>query len=437
MAETYKLLIKGARQIVQVSNTRTSVKRAEDMGHVTVLEGDKGGYSILVDRNGQIADLGTTAAILDRHRGHQIDTILDAAGKCLLPGFVDAHTHSVWAGDRVHEFSMKLAGATYMEVHKAGGGIYFTVEHTRQASEDTLFRLLEGRLMRMLRAGTTLVEVKSGYGLDLETEIKMLRVIERARRTLPLDISCTYCGAHAVPKGRTSDEATDDIINVHLPHIKEMMSTGELRVDNIDVFCEEGVFDVSQSRDILLAGKAMGLNLNFHGEELHRLNSAEMGAEIGALAISHLEEVSEEGVAAMTKAGTVGVLLPTTAYNLRLTPPPARAMINRGMAVALGSDFNPNAHCIAMPLVMNLACVTLRLTLPEALAAATLNSAHALGRSDLHGSLEVGKLANVVVLDAPRWEHLVYQMGSHTDLISDVIWHGDVVHSNPKTAAAV
>ncbi|KAK7102020.1 probable imidazolonepropionase [Littorina saxatilis] len=424
----YKLLVKNARQVVQVSGSRESVKRGSDMNNLQVLEGAEGGYSILVDRDGIIADLGPSREVEARHCSDTIDTVVDATGRCLIPGLVDAHTHTVWAGDRVHEFAMKLAGATYMDVHKAGGGIYFTVEHTRGATEDTLYELLKERLVRAVRAGSTFVEVKSGYGLDLDTEVKMLKVTERARQSLPVDISCTYCGAHAIPKEKTSQEATTDVVNVQLPRIKDLMSSKQLCVHNIDVFCEQGVFDVTQSRDILLAGKSMGLNLNFHGEELHRLHSAEMGAEIGALAISHLEEVSEEGISAMAKSGTVGVLLPTTAYNLRLTPPPARAMIDGGMAVALGSDFNPNAHCLAMPLVMNLACVTLRMTMSESLVAATLNAAHALGQSDRHGSLEVGKLGNMLVLDAPRWEHLIYQMGSHQDVISHVIWHGDVVH---------
>ncbi|KAL8624587.1 putative imidazolonepropionase [Nucella lapillus] len=256
----------------------------------------------------------------------------------------------------------------------------------------------------------------------------MLKVIERARRSLPVDISSTYC-AHAIPKGQTASEATNDVLHKHLPRLRELMTSGDLKVHNVDVFCEQGVFDVTQSRDILLAGKAMGLNINFHGEELHLLHSAEMGAEIGALTISHLEEVCQDGVKAMARSGhTSALLLPTTAYTLRLPPPPARSLIQEGVPVALGSDFNPNAHCMAMPLVMNMACVTLHLTKAESVVAATLNAAYALGQSDLHGSLEPRKLGNLVILDAPRWEHLIYQLGSHHDLISYVIWHGDVVH---------
>lgn len=361
------------------------------------------------------------------------DQVIDAAGMCVLPGLVDAHTHPVWAGDRVHEFAMKLAGATYMDVHQAGGGIHFTVEHTRSASAAQLLASLSGRLARMQRAGTTLVECKSGYGLELQTEVKMLQVVEEARRTLPINISSTYCGAHAVPKGQTVAEATQDILEVQLPQLRALMSAGTLRVDNIDVFCERGVFDLDATRSILQAGTDMGLNINFHGDELHPMNAAQLGAELGALAISHLEEVSDEGITAMAAAGTAAVLLPTTAYILRLPQPRARAMLDAGVIVALGSDFNPNAYCCSMPMVMHLACVNMRMSMPEALAAATINAAYALGRSDTHGSLEVGKHGDLLLINSPRWEHLIYQLGGHQDLIRSVVIKGRVVHDNHQT----
>ncbi|XP_005094957.1 probable imidazolonepropionase [Aplysia californica] len=429
MPGKYKLLVEHARQLVPVTRSGARFLRGDDMKSVDVMEGAPGGYSVLVDSDGVIADMGPSEEVEQRVDRGQVEQVIDASGRCVLPGFVDAHTHPVWAGDRVHEFALKLAGASYMEIHKQGGGIHYTVTHTRQASEDELFQAFSHRLSRMVRAGTTLVECKSGYGLDLHNEVKMLKVIERARRLGLVGISSTYCGAHAVPIGQTSKEATDDIINNQLPDIKKRMESGELTVDNIDVFCEVGVFDLEQTREILKAGKAMGLQINFHGEELHRLNSAEMGAGLGADAISHLEEVSKTGLTAMSQAGTVAVILPTTAYNLHLQPPPVRSMIDNGVIVALGTDFNPNAHCLAMPLVMNLACVTMKMSMQEALVAATLNAAHALGRSARHGSLEVGKVADMIIVDAPRWEHIIYQMGSHDSLISAVMHKGQVVHS--------
>ncbi|XP_055974277.1 probable imidazolonepropionase isoform X2 [Sorex fumeus] len=324
--------------------------------------------------------------------------------------------------------SCQLAGATYMEIHQAGGGINFTVERTRQASEEELFGTFQQRLGCMLSAGTTLVECKSGYGLNLDTELKMLRVIERARRQLDIGISSTYCGAHSVPKGKTATEAADDIVHNHLPKLKELSRKGELHVDNIDVFCEKGVFDLDSTRRILQTGKEMGLQINFHGDELHPMKAAELGAELGAQAISHLEEVSDEGIAAMARAQCSAVLLPTTAYMLRLTQPRARKMLDEGVIVALGSDFNPNAYCFSMPMVMHLACVNMKMSMPEALAAATINAAYALGKSHTHGSLEVGKQGDLIIINASRWEHLIYQFGGHHQLIEYVIIKGKIAY---------
>ncbi|KAH3880361.1 probable imidazolonepropionase [Dreissena polymorpha] len=429
MSATHSLLVHSARQIVQVVSDGTLVKCGSAMKSVDILQDTNGtGYSILVDRSGNIADIGTDAEVRARNPDLEADTVMDATGKCIIPGLVDAHTHPVWAGDRVHEFAMKLAGATYMDVHKAGGGIHFTVEHTRNASADELFSSFKSRLEFMRRAGTTLVECKSGYGLDLNTEMKMLKVIERGR-DLDIGISSTYCGAHAVPKNKTSEEATADILTKQIPELERLMADQALHVDNIDVFCERGVFDVQQTRRILEAGKTLGLNINFHGDELHPTGSAEMGADIGALAISHLEEISDAGIVAMATSGSVGVVLPTTAYILRLRPPPVRKMLEQSMAIALGSDFNPNAYCMAMPMVMHLACVILHMSMPEALNAATINAAHALGVSQKQGSLEVGKLGNMVVLNTDKWENLIYKFGCYNEVIDYVVYKGKIVHT--------
>ncbi|XP_014063779.2 probable imidazolonepropionase [Salmo salar] len=424
-----KLLVKNAKQVVLICNNNEKFLTKDGMQKLCVIENS----SLVIGSDGLIKDIGPASTIDFQYAGVSFDKVIDATGMCVVPGLVDAHTHPVWAGDRVHEFAMKLAGATYMDVHRAGGGIHFTVEHTRAALASTLLASLTGRLGRMQRAGTTLVECKSGYGLELQTELKMLEVIETARRTLPINISSTYCGAHAVPKGKTVAEATTDILQVQLPRLRERMSAGALRVDNIDVFCEQGVFDLSSTRSILQAGLDMGLNINFHGDELHPMNSAQLGAELGALAISHLEEVTDEGIAAMATAKTAAVLLPTTAYILRLPQPRARDMLEAGVIVALGSDFNPNAYCCSMPVVMHLACVNMRMSMPEALAAATINAAYALGRSHTHGSLEVNKHGDLLVLKASRWEHLIYQLGGHQELIRYVVIRGNVVYNNDKT----
>ncbi|KAF8772034.1 putative imidazolonepropionase like protein [Argiope bruennichi] len=331
---------------------------------------------------------------------------------------------------------MKLAGMSYMDIHKIGGGIYYTVEQTRKASENTLLRLLLARLDQMLKSGTTLVEAKSGYGLQMQTEMKMLQVIEKAKIESPIEISSTFCGAHAVPKHMTSHQATEAVLNEQLPAVAEFMKAGEFTVDNIDVFCEKGVFDLEQSRRILSAGKEMGLQINFHGDELNPMEAAKMGAELGAKAISHLEEISTQGILAMAQSGTVAVVLPTTAYMLRLRPPPVKRMIEAGVPIALGTDFNPNAFCYSMPLVMHLACVLCGMTMEQALQASTINAAAALGKADTHGSLERGKCADMLIINAPRWEHLIYQMGAHSSLIDKVMKKGKV-KVNKQWALAV
>ncbi|GFY37076.1 probable imidazolonepropionase, partial [Trichonephila inaurata madagascariensis] len=349
--------------------------------------------------DGLINDIGTDEEIQKKYKLAQFENKIDVTGKCILPGLVDAHTHPVWAGDRVKEFSMKLAGMSYMDIHRAGGGIFYTVEQTKKASEETLLRLLLARLNEMLKCGTTLVEAKSGYGLETEPEIKMLRVLEKAKKESPIEISSTFCGAHAVPKHLTSSQATEAVLNEQLPALGELMKSGDLHVDNIDVFCEKGVFDLEQSRRILTAGRDMGLQINFHGDELHPMQSAEMGAELKAKAISHLEAISQAGIMAMAQS-------------------------------ALGTDFNPNAFCYSMGIVMHLACVLCGMTMGQALNASTINAAAALGKADSHGSIEKGKLADFLIINAPKWEHLIYQMGGHASLIDKVLKKGNIVYEN-------
>jgi len=422
-----KLLVKNIGQLVTVVEGGEVCLAGKGMGQIKVREGNaEQPLALAVDDDGLIAMVDTQKQVLERFKDSHFSQVVDAKGCAVTPGLVDGHTHPVWAGDRVHEFAMKLAGASYMEVHAAGGGINFTVEKTRAADEEELLDLLLPRLGEMLRHGTTTVECKSGYGLETATEVKMLRVLEKARSKCPIEISSTFCGAHSVPKGSTAAEATRDVIEKQLPAVLKLREEGQMNVENIDVFCEKGVFEIQDSQSILEAGKAAGFRVNFHGDELNPLGGAEMGAAIQAEAISHLEEISPAGIQAMASSGSVGVILPTTAYILRLKSPPVRDMINCGMVVALGTDFNPNAHCLSMPMVMHLACVNLKMTLNEALAAATINAAHSIGRGASHGSLQVGKVADMLVLGQQRWEHLVYQLGSR-DVIRHVVKKGTIV----------
>jgi len=385
--------------------------------------------TLIIGHDGLIVAADSEEKISQEYPSATFDHDYDATGKAVLPGFVDAHTHPVWSGDRVNEFKMKLAGATYMQIHQAGGGIGFSVRNTCASSESELSSLLYQRLQRMLRCGTTLLEAKSGYGLDLKNELKLLRVLHGMAAKHPIEIVSTYLGAHTVPSGSTAVEATRDIIQNQLPAIQQKKKNGHISPEFIDVFCEKNVFELEDTKAILTAGKAIGLEPHFHGDELSAIHAAELGVTVQARAVSHLEWISEEGIRAMSESSVVAVLLPTTAYVLRIEHPPARKMIDRGVLVALGSDFNPNAHCVSMPFVMNQACVSMRFTMNEALVAATINAAASLNRSHSHGSLEVGKVGDCVVLDVSPWEHIVYEMADSP--IRTVFKRGLPVFSSP------
>lgn len=428
----YRMLVYDARQIVQVTDSEDVcfLRGQKDMNNIKVL--DSHGFcdlALLIDNKGKISEIGRTEELKAKAKQRGCERQLSANGGVVIPGLIDAHSHPVYAGDRVHEFAMKLAGASYMEVQEAGGGILFTMKSTREASENSLLEGFTKTAFEMFKCGTTTLEAKSGYGLNTESEMKMLRVIDKAAKKLPLEISGTFCGGHAVPPDSTEERQTDMIINSMIPEIVNQKRNGQLEsIENVDVFCEKGNFEVESSKRILEAGKEAGLAVNFHAEELNRIGGAEMGASIQAKGMSHLEEISEEGITAMADAGTVGILLPTTAFMLRLRPPPAREMISKGVIIALGSDYNPNAYCYSMPMVMHLACVTMKLTMPEALVACTINAAHSIGRGSTHGAICVGRNADLVILDAPRWEHLIYRFGCHS-VIRHVIKNGSFVYT--------
>ncbi|PRP86997.1 hypothetical protein PROFUN_04979 [Planoprotostelium fungivorum] len=416
--------IRNAAQVVTVSADGKSFKIKEQMNEIGLIEN----ATVIVGSDGTIIDVGPEEVLSNKYKDFTFETDIDATGKSIIPGFVDGHTHPVWTGDRVHEFAMKLAGATYMDIHKMGGGIGFTVNHTRDASKEELKDLLHQRLNRMMKYGTTTVEAKSGYGLETETEMKMLEVLHEVNAVHPVDVVSTYLGAHSVPKGKTAAEATEDILNRQIPELMRRREEGKISPRNIDVFLEKGVFEGEDTKKILEAGKTAGLLLNFHGDEIHPMCSGQLGGELGAAAISHLERVDDEGIIAMAKKPTVAVLLPTTAYILRLEPPPARKLIEGNVPVALGSDYNPNAHCMSMPNVMNLACVLMKMTMNEALVAATLNSAASLELSHKYGSIETGKQGDFVIIDHSRWEHIIYEMVDPP--IHSVVKGGKVVFSN-------
>jgi imidazolonepropionase len=338
---------------------------------------------------------------------------VDGSGLCAIPGLVDCHTHPCFLGDRVEEFALRAGGASYEELHAAGGGILSTVRATRAGEEKELHAAVERHRDWMLRAGTTTFEGKSGYGLDRDTELASLRAVAAAGG-IP-----TWLAAHAVPpEFEDADEYVEFALTEVLPDAAPLAEAA-------DVFVEEGAFTVEQARRYLLACRDAGLALRLHGDQFNELGAVELAAELGARSIDHLEATGEDGVRTLAESDVVGVLLPASALFLDRPMPPARALADAGAAVALATDFNPgSAFCQSLPLVCSLASTQLHLSPAEALTACTVNAAHVLGRADRCGRIAPGYAADLVLLAAPDWRHFAYHLGG--DLVATVIQGGHV-----------
>ena len=338
----------------------------------------------------------------------------DGRGLCAIPGLVDCHTHACFAGDRVEEFALRAVGATYEELHAAGGGIVSTVRATRAASEGDLRETIRRHRGWMLRAGTTTFEAKSGYGLDRETELASLRAIA-AEGGVP-----TWLGAHAVPPEFEHADAYLDFA------LTEVLPEAAGLAEAADVFVEQGAFDAVQARRYLDACRNAGLALRLHGDQFTEQGAVGLAIELGARSVDHLEATGPDGVCALARSEVSAVLLPASALYLGRPMPPARSLVDAGAAVALATDFNPgSAFCESLPLVCSLACTQLHLSPAEALAACTVNAAYVIERSDRIGRLAPGYDADLVLLDAPDWRHLAYHLGG--DLVAAVAIGGDVV----------
>jgi imidazolonepropionase len=397
-----RLLVRDLDQVVTPASAETPLRGA-DLGRVDVLEG-----AFVLCEEGRIAEVGQMADL--RVLDGDVEE-LDGRGLCALPGLVDCHTHACFAGDRAVEFELRARGASYEELHAAGGGILSTVEATRAAGEDGLREAVRRHREWMLHAGTTTFEAKSGYGLDRDTELASLLAI-KAEGGIP-----TWLGAHAVPpEYEDADSYLDFALAEVLPEAAEVAEAA-------DVFLERGAFDRDQARRYLEACRDAGLALRLHGDQFSEQGAIPLAVELGARSVDHLEATGAEGVRTLAASNVVGVLLPVAALVLGRPMPPARALVDAGAAVALATDFNPgSAFCESLPIVMSLACTQLGLSPGEALAAVTVNAAHVLGRADRVGRLAPGYDADLVLLAAPDWRHLAYHVAG--EVVSAVVQAG-------------
>ncbi len=343
--------------------------------------------------------------------------IIDARGKTVIPGLIDAHTHLVHGGSREKELALKLKGMSYLDILKSGGGILDTVAKTRRASREELSNKARKSLDRMLIHGTTTVEAKSGYGLDLETEIKCLQVAQELNDEHPIDLISTYMGAHAIPEEYAGNP--QGYIRLMTEEIMPYIARHRL-AEFIDVFCEEGVFSPREARVLMESGRSMGFKLKIHADEIVPLQGAELAAEMGAVSADHLLAASEDGLNAMSQARVTAVLLPGTSFYLMLGKyADAGKMMAKGIRVALASDYNPGS-CPTENLqaIMTLACFGMKLSPEEILKGMTINAAHAVDRAADIGSIEAGKKADLVILDAPNWDYVIYHFGvNHVDKV--------------------
>jgi imidazolonepropionase len=397
------------KQLVTVAASGARVKTGASMRDIGIIEN----AAVLLD-GGRISWIGRMED-LSMSSLNETD-VLDCLDKVVIPGFVDSHTHLLFAGSRDEEFAMRSAGATYEQIAEGGGGIVSTVRQVRAATKKELKKQARRHLGAMLRHGTTTVEIKSGYGLDTDTEIRMLEAINELKTEEVISIVATFLGAHALPPeyaGRKR-EYIHELTERMIPYV----GTKGLAT-YCDVFCERGYFDVAESREILAQAKRFGLTPKVHAEELSATGGAAFAAEIGAVSADHLEHVDDDGIRALAAAGVVATLLPGVSFFLNHGYAPARRLIEAGVPVALSTDFNPGS-CMSysMPMMMTIACTHMGMTPEEAITAATLNGAAALQRSHEIGSIEVGKKADLLLLNLPHYRFLPYHFGeNHVDKV--------------------
>ena len=405
---TASLIIKNASQLVTMhDHKKIGPKGGRDMSELNIIE--NGAVAIFGSR---IVAVGETKSILKNVKATGKTRIYDALGRVVTPGLIDPHTHPVFAGQRSAEFEMRIAGKSYMEIARAGGGINSTVKAVRKASKKTLKENGRKILDKMLSMGTTTIEAKSGYGLTVKDEIKQLVALKELNEEHEIDIIPTFLGAHEIPP--EYKKRPDNYVNLVCTEMIPKVVSKNLAVF-CDVFCEKGVFGTKHTRVILQTAQAFGLRAKLHADEFSNTGGAELAAEFGAASADHLVYVNDEGIHLMQKAGVIPVLLPGTTFYLDLDKDaPARKMINKGLAVALGTDCNPGSSMTeSMQMIMTLACLKYKMTPAEVLAASTINAAYAIGRETEVGSLSPGKMADAVIWDAEDYREIPYHFGGN------------------------
>ena len=413
------MLIHSSSQLLTLAN---GPQRGQALGALGVIEN-----GAVVVRDEKIVAVGTTAEL---KASYPDEPSLDASNCVLMPGFVDPHTHVIWGGDRADEFEMKMAGAKYLDILAAGGGIISTVHATRTASIESLIAQTRPRLLRMFAHGSTTVEAKTGYGLQTATELRLLKALLALDDETPLDIAITFLGAHAIAPEYKDDPQgyTDLVCETMLPMLKEWWETHapRLSLPFVDVFCEDKAFNLEQSRQVLTRARALGFPLKIHADEFGNIGGASLAVELGAASADHLVKTSDADIAALGKSDTVAVALPCTPFGLAEKEyTPAHKLIKAGAILALATDCNPGTSWNeSMQMAIALSCRYMGLTPAQAIAASTINSAHAIRRSDTIGSIEAGKQADMLILSVPDYRHLGYRYG--TNLVKQVIKRGQV-----------
>jgi imidazolonepropionase len=415
------LLIKNIKGLVQAGKDIPERICGKEMSFINTISD----AYLLIEEN-KISDFGSMSKLPQKFAASHNSGIevIDASGRFVFPSFCDSHTHLVYAGSREQEFTDKIKGLSYEEIARRGGGILNSAKKLHETSEDELYRQSMERINEIIGFGTGAVEIKSGYGLNLTDELKMLRVIRRIKESAPLEVKATFLGAHAVPDEYKSNKGkyVDLIINEMIP----VVASEEL-ADYIDVFCDKGFFTPDDTERILMAGLKYGLIPKIHANELDFSGGVQTGVKYNALSVDHLERTGDAEIEALKGSETMPTLLPGSAFFLGLPDPPVRKMIDAGLPVALASDYNPGSSPSGnMKLVMSLACIRLKMLPEEAINAVTINSAYAMGLSETHGSIEKGKVANVFITkEIPSYEFMPYAFGSN--LIETVILNGKII----------